>query len=86
MASNYSYVSHDSVILPHVSNKPYALCLQHLYSLINEFIWDFFPVILFLAVPRRLSCFVSLVILDAVCRYLSLFLLYIKIEIDKNRC
>ena len=44
------------------------------------------PVILLLAVPRRLFCFGSLVILDAVCRYLSLFLLYINIEIGKNRC
>ena len=36
-------------------------------------------------VPRRLFCFGSLVILDMVCRYLSLFLLYINIKIDKNR-
>ena len=35
------------------------------------------PVILLLAVPRRLFCFGSLVILDVVCRYLSLFLFYI---------
>ena len=28
----------------------------------------------------------SLVILDVVCRYLSLFLLYINIKIGKNRC
>ena len=35
------------------------------------------PVILLLAVPRRLFCFGALVILDVVCRYLSLFLLYI---------
>ena len=27
-----------------------------------------------------------LVILDVVCRYLSLFLLYINIKISKNRC
>ena len=38
-------------------------------------------VILLLAVPRRLFCVGSLVILDAVCRYLSLFLLHINIEI-----
>ena len=41
------------------------------------------PAILLLAVPRRLFCFGSLVILDVVCRYLSLFLLYINIKIGK---
>ena len=41
-------------------------------------------VILLLAVPRRLFCFGLLVILDVVCRYLSLFLLYINIKIDVN--
>ena len=40
------------------------------------------PVILFLAVARRLFCFGLLVVLDVVFRYLSLFLLYIDI---KNR-
>ena len=35
---------------------------------------------------KRLFCFGSLVILDVVCRYLSLFLLYINIKIGKNRC
>ena len=44
------------------------------------------PVILLLAVPRQLFCFGSLVILDVVCRYRSLFLLYINIKIGKNRC
>ena len=44
------------------------------------------PVILLLAVPRRLFCFGSLVDLDVVFRYLSLFLLYINIKIGKNRC
>ena len=44
------------------------------------------PVIILLAVPRRLFCLGSLVILDVVCRYLSLFLLYINIKIGKNRC
>ena len=44
------------------------------------------PVILLLAVPRQLFCFGSLVVLDVVFRYLSLFLLYINIKIDKNRC
>ena len=44
------------------------------------------PVILLLAVPRRLFCFGSLVVLDVVFRYLSLFLLYININIGKNRC
>ena len=34
-----------------------------------------------LAVPRFVLCYGSLVILDVVCRYLSLFLLYINIEI-----
>ena len=41
---------------------------------------------LLLAVPRRLFCFGSLVVLDVVFRYLSLFLLYINIKIGKNRC
>ena len=36
------------------------------------------PVILLLAVPRRLFCFGSLVVLDVVCGYVSLFLLNIK--------
>ena len=44
------------------------------------------PAILLQAVSRRLFCFGSLVILDVVCRYLSLFLLYINIKIGKNRC
>ena len=45
------------------------------------------PAILLLAVPRRFFCFGSLVILViVVCRYLSLFVLYINIEIGKNRC
>ena len=44
------------------------------------------PEILLMAVPRRLFCFSSVVILDVVCRYLSLFLLYINIKIGKNRC
>ena len=35
------------------------------------------PVILLLAVPRQLFCFDSLVILDLVCRCLSLSLFYI---------
>ena len=43
-------------------------------------------IILLLAVPRRLFCFGYLVILDVVCRYLSLFLLYIDIIIGNNRC
>ena len=40
------------------------------------------PVILLLGVPRRLFCFGSLVVLDVLFRYLSLFLLYINIKID----
>ena len=44
------------------------------------------PVILLLAVPRRLFCFGSLVVLDVVFRSLSLFLVYINIKIGKNRC
>ena len=44
------------------------------------------PVNLLLAVPRRLFCSGSLVILDVVCYYLSLFLVYINIEIGKNTC
>ena len=39
-----------------------------------------------LAVPRRLFCFGSLVVLDVVLRYLSLCLLYINTKIGKNRC
>ena len=35
------------------------------------------------AVPRRLFCFGSLVVLDVVLRYLSLFLLCINIKIGK---
>ena len=34
--------------------------------------------------PKRLFCFGVLVILDVVCRYLSLFLLYINVKIDVN--
>ena len=34
----------------------------------------------------RLYCFGSLVVLDVVFRYLSLFLLYINIRIGRNRC
>ena len=34
----------------------------------------------------RLFCFGLLMILDGVCCYLLLFLLYINIEIGKNRC
>ena len=33
--------------------------------------------------PKRLLCFGALVILDVVCRYLSLFVLYINIELGK---
>ena len=44
------------------------------------------PVILLLAVQRRPFCFGSLVVLDVVFRYLSLFVLYINIKIGKNRC
>ena len=42
------------------------------------------PVFLLLAVPRRLFCFGSLVVLDVVFSYLSLFLLYINIKIGKQ--
>ena len=44
------------------------------------------PIILLLAVPRRLFCFGSLVVLDAVFRYLSLFLSYTNIKIGTNTC
>ena len=47
--------------------------------------WLKLPVILLLAVPRRLFCFGSLVILDVMYRNLSLFSLYINIKIGKNR-
>ena len=40
---------------------------------------------LLLAIPRRLFCFGSLVVLDVVCRYISLFLLYINIKIGKKK-
>ena len=43
-------------------------------------------VILMLAVPRRLFCFGSLVILVVMCCYLLFFLLYINIEMGENRC
>ena len=45
------------------------------------------PVILLVTVPGRLFCFGSLVILDVVYRYLSVFLLhvYINIKISKTR-
>ena len=36
-------------------------------------------------VPRRLFCFGSLVMLDVVCRYLSLFLLYLNIKIGPSQ-
>ena len=41
------------------------------------------PVILLLAVPRRLFCFGPLVILDVACCYLWLFSVYINIKIGK---
>ena len=41
------------------------------------------PVILLLAVPRRLFCLGSLVVFDVVFRHLSLFLLHINIKIGK---
>ena len=41
------------------------------------------PVISFLTVPRRLFCFVSLVILDVARCYLCLFSVYINIKIGK---
>ena len=74
-----------------------SFCLSVLFCSLHKAIYissatagvksDFLTVlVLFLAVPRRLFCFGSLVILDVVCRYLSLFLLYINIKIDKNRC
>ena len=43
-------------------------------------------VISLLAVPRRLFCFGSLVILDVARCYLWLFSLYINIKIGKNSC
>ena len=44
------------------------------------------PVISLLAVPRRLFCVGSLVILDVAYCYLWLFSLYINIKIGKSRC
>ena len=58
-------------------------------NIVKKLIWKFIYIsksILLLAVPRRLFCFGSLLILDMVCRYLSLFLLYKNIKIGKNRC
>ena len=56
----------------------------YLFSILN-FTCSSPSVILLLAVPRRLFCFGSLVILDVLCRYLSLFLLYINIKkVTKN--
>ena len=43
-------------------------------------------VISLLAVPRRLFCFGSLVILDVACCYLWLFSLYLSIKIGENSC
>ena len=43
------------------------------------------PVILLLAVAKRLFCFGSLVVLDVVFRYLSLSLLYINTQIGPGR-
>ena len=42
--------------------------------------------VLLLAVPGRLFCFGSLVVLGVARCYLWLFLLYINIEIGKNSC
>ena len=42
-------------------------------------------VVLLLAVVGRFFCFGSLVVLDVVCRYLSIFLFYINIKIGGNR-
>ena len=44
------------------------------------------PVISLVAVPRRLFCFGSLVILDMARCYLWLVSLYINIKIGKNSC
>ena len=44
------------------------------------------PVVSLLAVPRRLFCFGSLVILDVARCYSWLFSLYINIKIGKNSC
>ena len=44
------------------------------------------PVILLLAVPGQLFCFGSLVVLDVLFLCLSLFLLCVDVEIDKNGC
>ena len=47
--------------------------------------WLLPQAILLLAVPGRLFCFGSLVILDVVCRYLSL-VLCLGIEVGKSGC
>ena len=44
------------------------------------------PAVLLLAVPGRLFCFGSLVVLGVECQCFSLFVLYINIQIGKNRC
>ena len=59
-------------------------CLPNYVLVFLSFdVYEFPPAILMPAVPRRLFCFGSLVILYVVCRYLSLLVLFINIEIGK---
>ena len=62
----------------------FAYCLMMLYICIKSHENILKGLILLLAVPRRLFCFGSLVILDMLCCYLSLFLLHINIKIGKK--
>ena len=72
---------HFMFFLPKYSLIPYLSI-----RLMNKCMMHKLPVILLLAVPRWLFCFGSLVVLDVVFRYLSLFFLYINTKIGKNRC
>ena len=71
------YLLHDKSKLFHFLDN-YCTCFS------CHFIFN--AILLLLAVPRRLFCFGSLVILDVARCYLWLFTLYINIKISKNSC
>ena len=70
--------------------------MNHIYVLISQFsfsLWSYgcsecnrVNSYFIAGCPKAALLFGSLVILDVVCRYLLLFLLYIDIKIGKNRC
>ena len=67
--------------------------IPSIFCQLNESMYVYQPtfdqltsIILLLAVPRRLFCSDSLVVLDVVFRYWSLFVLHINIKIGKNGC